>query len=244
MLRRAFIALAVLLLLAGGVAFLAFNYLDVALKWALEHYGPIVAGVPVKVREVQISPTNGRGAVRELEIGNPAGFAAGPAARFGEIRLLLDPSSLTSDVIVVHELTVERAAITYERANGSTNLEAIQRSIDAYVKSAGTPEAKDKHAAKAREAKRRFIVERLSLRGAKVTMTNPALRGQGITFDLPDIELRDVGKREGGLTGSELAKVVSNALTQRIAQKVLTNLDLLRKGGVEGALDALKGLFR
>ena len=35
--------------------------------------------------------------------------------------------------------------------------------------------------------RRGFIVERLTLRGAKVTMTNPALRGQGITFDLPDI---------------------------------------------------------
>lgn len=244
MLRRALIALVVLLLLVGGVAFLAFNYLDVAVKWALEHYGPIVAGVPVKVREVQISPTNGRGAVRELQIGNPAGFAAGHAAQFGEIRLLLDPATLTSDVVVVRELSVERAAITYERVDGTTNLEAIQRSIDAYVKSAGTPEAKDKHAAKSRESKRRFIVDRLTLRGAKVTMTNPALKGQGVTFDLPDIDLRDIGKREGGVTGSELAKIVSNALMQRIAQKVLTNMELLRKGGIEGAVDALKGLFR
>ena len=39
------------------------------MKWALEHYGPIVAGVPVKVREVQISPRNGRGAVRSLWAG-------------------------------------------------------------------------------------------------------------------------------------------------------------------------------
>src|SRR3954471_16294696 len=109
MLRRGRIALTVSLLVAGGAAFLAFNYLDVAVKWALEHYGPIVAGVPVKVREVQISPTNGRGAVRELEIGNPAGFAAGHSARFGEIRLRLDPSTITSDVVIVQELSVERA---------------------------------------------------------------------------------------------------------------------------------------
>jgi hypothetical protein len=75
-------------------------------------------------------------------------------------------------------------------------------------------------------------------------MSNPALKGQGITVDLPDIMLNDVGKRQGGLTASELANVVANALIQRIAQKVLTNIDLLRKGGVEGAIDALKGLFR
>ena len=80
--------------------------------------------------------------------------------------------------------------------------------------------------------------------GAKVTMTNAGLRGQGITFDLPDIELRDLGKRQGGLTASQAASMVTNTLVAKIGQKVLTNIDLLRKGGVEGAIDALKGLIR
>ena len=243
MLRRALIALAVLLLVAGGAAYLAFNYLDVAVKWALEHYGPIVAGVPVKVREVHISVRNGRGAVRSLEVGNPSGFGAGHAARFGEIRLQIDPATITADVIVVQELTVENAALTYERAGGSTNLDVIQRSIESYVKRADAAAEAGK-GGKPRESKRRFIVERLTLRGARVTMTNPALKGQGLTFDLPDITLRDVGRKQGGVTASELANIVANALTQRVAQKVLTNIDALRKGGIEGAVDALKGLFR
>jgi hypothetical protein len=38
--------------------------------------------------------------------------------------------------------------------------------------------------------------------------------------------------------------VVAGELQARIAQRVLTNLELLRKGGVEGAIDALKGLLR
>jgi hypothetical protein len=243
MLKRALIALAVLAVLAGGAVFLAFNYLDVIVKWAVEHYGPDVAGVSVKVREVQISPRNGRGSVRALEIGNPPGFGSGRAARFGEIRLQIDPGTITQPVIVVRELTVEEPLVSYERANGTTNLEAIQRNIEAYVKRASDGGG-GAGGGKARESRRRFIVEKLTLRGAKVTMTNPALKGQGVAFDLPDITLRDVGRRQNGLTASELANVVANALIQRIAQKVLTNMDLLRKGGVEGAVDALKGLFR
>jgi hypothetical protein len=243
MLKRALIALALLAVLAGGGVFLALNYLDVIVKWAVEHYGPDVAGVSVKVREVQISPRSGRGSVRALEIGNPPGFGSGRAARFGEIRLQIDPGTITQPVIVVRELTVEEPLVSYERANGTTNLEAIQRNIEAYVKRASDGGG-GAGGGKARESRRRFIVEKLTLRGAKVTMTNPALKGQGITFDLPDITLRDVGKRQNGLTASELANVVANALIQRIAQKVLTNVDLLRKGGVEGAVDALKGLFR
>jgi hypothetical protein len=75
-------------------------------------------------------------------------------------------------------------------------------------------------------------------------MTTAGLRGQGVSFDLPDIELRDVGRRENGVTASEAANVVAGAVIAGIAQKVLTNIDLLRKGGVEGAMDALKGLLR
>jgi hypothetical protein len=37
--------------------------------------------------------------------------------------------------------------------------------------------------------------------------------------------------------------VVTNAIIARIAQRVLSNIDLLRKGGIEGAIDALKGLI-
>ena len=242
MLKRALVALVVIAALAAGGAFLAYNYLDVAVKWTLEHYGPDVTGVPVKVREVQISPRNGRGSVRALELGNPPGFGAGQAVRLGEIRLALDPATVTGPVVVIHELAVENAAILYERGNGTTNLETIQKNIEAYAKQASAGEAKAEADGKAR--KRRFIVERLTLKGVKVTMTNPALKGQGIAFDLPDIALRDVGKRQGGLTASELANVVANALMQRIAQKVISNIELLRKGGVEGAIDALKGLFR
>jgi hypothetical protein len=242
-LRRALIALVAVALLAAGGVYLAYNYLDVAVKWTLEHYGPDVTGVSVKVREVQISPRNGRGSVRALELGNPPGFGPGPALRFGEIRLAIAPATVTQPVVTIQELAVENAAILYERGNGATNLETIQKNIEAYVKAASSLDGGKAEPA-ARAKKRRFVVERLTLKGAKVTMTNPALKGQGITFELPDMTLRDVGKRQGGLTASELANVVADALMQRIAQKVLTNIELLRKGGVEGAIDALKGLFR
>ncbi len=83
--------------------------------------------------------------------------------------------------------------------------------------------------------KHRFVVEHLAIRNAKVTMTNPALKGQGVTFDLPDIEMRGIGKRAGGATASEIAQAVTDTVVSRIAQRLLTNLDLLRKGGVVGA---------
>jgi hypothetical protein len=242
--KKALVAVAILLALVAGGVFWAYHSVDVLVKMALEHYGPDVLGASVKVGEVRISPRDGQGSVKALEIGNPPGFGAARAARFGEIRVGIDPATLREPVVVVREITVDAPFITYERGAQGTNLDAIQKNIERYVQGSGGPREGGSSPAPSAHDPRRFIVERLAIRGAKVTMTNPALGGQGITFDLPDIQLRDVGRRENGLRASEVAAVVARALTARIGQKVLTNIDLLRKGGIEGAVDALKGLLK
>jgi hypothetical protein len=240
--KKTLYGLAILLAVAVLGVYLAFNYVDVIVKLALERWGPEVLGVSVKVGEVEISPRSGRGAIRGLELGSPGGFSAPRAARFGEIRVLLDPSTLTDRVIVIHEITIEAPQITYEKGPKSANLDAIQERIGAYVKradAAASGSGKD-----SASYRRRFIIERLNIRHGRVVMTNPALKGQGLNFDLPDVELADVGRRQNGVTASEAAAIVASALQTRIAQKLLTNIELLRQGGIEGALDALKGLLK
>lgn len=238
--KLAFVLVVAVVVLAG-VGFWAWNSLDLIVRVAIEYYAPKVTGVAVKVGGVDISAADGRGVVRDLEIGSPHGFTSPYAARVGEIRVALDSATLTEPVVRIGELTVESPLIAYERGERGTNLEAIRANIERYIATSGGPS--ESRAAQAKPGRRKFIVERLSIRGARVTMTNPALRGQGIRFGLPDIELTGVGSKQGGLTASEVGKVVAAELEARIAQRVLTNVDLLRKGGVEGAIDALKGLL-
>jgi len=239
--KKIVVVLVVLALVAAGAVLWAYYSLDVIVKVALEHFGPQVAGVPVKVADVQLSPRSGRGTLKGVEIGNPPGFSAARAAKLGEITVSLDPATLSSEVIVIHEVTVDAPVITYERGPKTTNLDAIQSTIDGYVKRSGG--ASDGSKAPPGD-KHRFIIERVSIRKAKVVMTSPGLKGQGISFDLPDIELRDLGKRQNGISASQAANIVATALIAKIAQKVLTNFQLLRQGGVEGAVDALKGLVK
>ena len=235
----------VLAVLAGVVALaavVAWNSLDLIVRAALEHWGPDVTGVKIDVAEVQISARDGRGRITGLDIGNPGGFSAARAARFGEVRLAIDPATITSEVVIVRELAIVSPQITYERADRGTNLEAIQRNIEAYVKASGAGDSAP--AGKAGGGKRRFIVERLTIAKARVLMTQRGLAGQGLTFDLPDVDLRDVGKRQGGITASQVAGVVNSTLQQKIALRVLSNVDALRRGGLEGAIDALKSLVK
>lgn len=234
----AFLAIAVVL--AAG-AYWAYHSLDLIVRVAVEHYAPQVAGVPVRVGSVDISTADGRGVVRNLEIGNPSGFTAPSAARVGEIRVVLDPATVTGPVVRIRELTVQSPVITYERGDHGTNLDAIRKNIDGYIASSGGPS--ESRPAEAKPGRRKFVVDRLSILGGRVTMTNRALHGQGINFNLPDIELSGVGERQGGVTASEIGRIVTAELEARIAQRVLTNVELLRKGGVQGAIDALKGLI-
>jgi len=124
--RKAGWVVAVLLVVAAGAAFWAYESLDVIVKYALEHYGPQVTGVSFEVGEVRLSPSDGRGSVRRVDIGNPPGFTAPRAARLGEISVWVDPATVRSPVVVIHELVVDAPLITYERSDRGTNLDAIQ----------------------------------------------------------------------------------------------------------------------
>lgn len=224
-------------------AYAGYRSIDLLVVYAFEHYGPRILGVPVKVHGAHISVFDGTGRVDGLDIGNAPGYAAAQSARVGEIRVALEPLTLKGPVVRVHELAVSRASITYERGDGPANLDVIRRNIRAYV-DAQAPAGKTPRDAGEGAPRHRYIVDRISIRAVEVTVTHPALGGQGITFELPEVELADVGKGQGGATAGEVADAVTSALEQKIAQRLLTRLDLLRQGGVQGAIDALRGLIK
>jgi hypothetical protein len=239
---RARTAAIVVLVVLAVAAYAAYRSIDLLVVYAFEHYGPDILGVPVKVHGAHISIFDGEGRVNGLDIGAPAGFAAAHAAQVGEIRVALEPSTVTGPVVHVRELAVANAAITYERGEGPSNIDAILRHVREHVQKEGPARGDSQGSGKS--PRHRYIVDRLTIRGVQVTVTHPALHGQGITFDLPEVELTDVGKRQGGATAGEIADLVGGTLEQKIAQKLLTRLDLLRQGGVQGAIDALRGLIR
>lgn len=234
--------LAIVLALVAGGLWWAYHSLDFLVKSAIERVGPQVTGTAVTVGEVRLSAADGHGSLRAVEIGNPPGFSAGPALRVGEISVALVPATLRDDIVVIREILVEAPRVSYEPGRGGSNLETIQRNIEAYVKrSAGGGEG---GGAGSKPAGTRYVIGRILLRGAKVTMTNPLLKGGGLTFDIPDVDLRDLGKDTGGVTAAEAARRVTASLSAKISQRVLTNVELLRQGGREGAKEALRGLFR
>ena len=225
------------LLIAGGVLvvillvavkFLGSN-LDAIVKKAITRVGPEMTGVSVDVDKVGISLADGRGEIGGLVIGNPRGYEGPHAFKLGSIVLALDKASDAADVVVIKELTIDGPDIVYDKGTDGSNVEAIQRNIDEYGKTHG---GQEKEADKGDAAAKRFIIESLQISNGKIRLT-----GRDKVMDLPPIQLRNVGKSQGGMTGAEIAGMVVKQMTQAT---VASAARALAQEGVKQAVDDAK----
>jgi len=217
---------------AGGAWWL-YASRDALIKRAIEHFGPELTGVSIKVKAVKLEPIEGRGAITGLEIGNPRGFSTAHALTLGEMRLALDPATLTSDVVRIRELTLEAPNITYERGAQGDNLSAIQKHIESQLPKS-KPAAPGKDAA---SPERKFIVDHVQVRGAKVNY------GGAVTLDMPELHLRDLGKRTNGATAAQIADEVWKEVTRMAVNRAPAALEGLRDQAKD-AVDRARGLFK
>lgn len=196
-------ALLIVALLAIGGAWWLFASLDGLVKQAIERWGPEITGVSVKVQSVRIEVAEGRGAIRGLVVGNPKGFQSPQALKLAEMRLTLDPASVTKDVVVIRELVLVAPDVTYERGQGSDNMALIQRNVDRWV---------TKHAGAKPDAGpgKKFVIENLRIQNGKAHF------GTTLSVPMPDLHLRDVGKKSGGASAGEVVKGVWDAMLRSV----------------------------
>ena len=211
--RALFAGVAVVAAVLVGVAVWVYVSLDELVKRAIEHYGTEIVQATVSVDRVKLAPVDGAGELRGLSIGNPKGFRNPHAATVGTVELAVDPASVAKDVVLVRRIVVVAPNITYEPGARGSNFDASQRNVDHYL---GTDQAGAK-----RSGGRKLIVERLTIKGARPSYSPPVMSGKAaILFNLPDIQLSNVGKGRGGVTPGELTKIVVDALALRIAEAI------------------------
>jgi len=238
--KALWIGVAAILLLVGGGAWWLFRSLDSVVASAIRSYGPQITGVSVKLGSVIILPSDGQADINGLELGNPKGFATKRALSVGHIGVKLNVASITQDVVLIKEVVIEQPDVTYEHALGGSNLDVIQRNVDAYVaKLLGT-----KAAGKNKGPGKKMVIDNLYIRGTMAQVSANGLQGKTVTVRVPDVHLRDIGKKSGGVTSSEVTKLVLAALIRNVAQSVAAmGLDGVTKGAATLG-DKLKGFFK
>ena len=152
--------------------------------------------------------------MRGFVLGNPKGFNTKSAMKFGEVSVTIDPSTITSDVIVIKEVRITEPEVTYELGSGGSNFDAIKRNVDAYVGGGGKTPPKKGEKKEAGKKGPKLVIENLYITGGKVGVSATFLKGKSVGGTLPDIHLKDIGKEkktEPGATPGEVAKKVHPA---------------------------------
>ena len=234
----AMIAAALVLSMIGiGVVSLSLGKI---VKSAVEAAGPRVLGAPVALGLVTISPWSGRGTLRDLVIGSPAGFKSPHAARVASIEVKVELSSLLTDTVVVERVAVREPELIWELGPGGSNLMKLQRNAEASAARYGggtesAPAAKGLAAKKGKS----LLIRDFSVTGGKVGLSAAALDGRGLSAPLPDVRLTNVGGR--GRPPAEAAAQTFRAITSS-AQGAVANAGgktvSAARGAVRSALNA------
>ena len=234
------------IVIVGGIAVLAvaavfyfWSNVGSIIKAAVEKYGSEITQAKVTLDGAEVSATSGEGSLKGLTIGNPAGFKTESAFKLGAISLKVDTGTITSDTIVIKEVVIQAPEVTYELGSGGSNLDAIKKNVDAFVKKMGGGGSSP--AASSDSGGKKLIIENLYVKDGKVNVSASFLQGKALGSPLPAIHLKDIGKEKKGAGAGEIADKVITAITGAAGKAVASlNLgDLAKKAGEQ--LDAVKG---
>lgn len=262
MIKKLALAFAIVVVAIAGAAYYFASNLDSLVKAVVERYGSEATQARVSLKAVELSPTSGAGRLQGLTVGNPKGFATSEAIVLGDVRVSLDISTLQSNPIIIKEVLITQPAVTYEYAGGGSNLEVIQKNVQAYAaRFSGSRPAGGTQGGSATTgsktdaaAERKVIIERLLVTDGKIGISHAALQGRSLSSPLPTIELKDIGKDKGGATPAEVADKVIGTISAQASR--VASADLQKQlgaalkdqagkigGGAEGAAEKLKGLL-
>ncbi len=247
----------VIVVLVLGIGAIMFS-LGGLIKTGVETVGPRITGTTVTLGSANISVLSGSAGLKELVVGSPAGSKSERTLRLGAVDVKLDMGSLTSDTIVIKEVSIAEPEISCDVGlRGCSNINAIQNNVEKSVSSEGSSSSESSETASSSSSKN-VIIENLYVKGGKIL---PSIAGAGAPVSLPDIHLKDIGKNEGGTSFADATSEVLGALTKNVAKVDLSSIaggitdnlqeagDKLKEGlggageAAEEGLDKLKGLF-
>jgi len=201
-----FISIAVILIAA---LYYVWSQLDTIVASAIEKYGSQVTQTRVGVSGVELELTQGMGSISGISVGNPSGFKQPNAFSLGNISTRIDVETVTASPVVINEIIIKAPEIFYEiNKSGVSNFNELKKNIAAA--GSGKPAADKETETGAKELT--LIINKLVVEDGNITAEVAALADKTLSTKLPRIVLSDIGKKQGGATGAEVAKQLIDAI--------------------------------
>jgi hypothetical protein len=235
-------AVLVLLLTLGLTVYLLLSNLDGMVKTAIEKYGSEATQTVVSVEKVELGLKNGSGAIRGLTVGNPQGFAAKQAFSFGEIATKIDLKSLSAEIFIIENITIQAPEVFFElNASGTNNLENLKQNLSS--RTAATAEGKPPSSGKDGGAEPKLIIRKLLITNGNIHASVVPL-DKNYELKLPPVELKNLGGKNGA-TPTQIADQLLKVLTERaliaVKKKGIDQYKAQLEGEVNKRLEAETG---
>ena len=219
----------IVVVVAVGIYYLSQNAGKIV-EAVIEEQGSRVTRVAVALDAVDISLTDLKAGLRGLTVANPAGFKTARAVSLGEVSVKLG-KDWSPNLIVVDEVMVRAPEITYEISAGGSNIAAIQKNVEDFMKVMGGGKSSSGSTASSGDddAGPKVVINNLYIKGGKVNVSATLMQGKTITTPLPEIHLTDIGKDSGGASPAEVIDQVIAAITKH-SGSAASSLDLSQLG--------------
>lgn len=247
---------------------LAVLNLGTIIKMAVEEVGPELTQSEVKLGSADISFLSGSGGLDDLYVGNPKGFTSPSAIEVGSIKMRVDKESLTTDKIIIKSIEILSPEITYEKKGKTDNFKTLIANVNKAVASEKKAEQKQEEQTGSGQegSQKTVIIENLIIKNGKVNLAGQLLKAfgdKGMGINLPDIHIKDIGKKKE-TTPAQAFAIVLNEMTKGIGSSVGDVAKTLQKGlesgkkmledttkslkegdtsAIEDAAEGIKGLF-
>ena len=127
------IALFILITLITGMLFWLRDNLDGLVRDAIVKYGGQMTQAKVSIGNLKIDAVNGECVISDFIVGNPKGFKTPYAFKVDKFTVALDPATIADDVVTIRKIAILEPEVIYEKGDGMTNFDAIQKNIADYM---------------------------------------------------------------------------------------------------------------
>ena len=196
----------------GGVVLIAavvlFMNMGSLAKGMIEKVATDTLGVKVTLASLDIKPVEKTVTVTGLNIANPQGFKTSSALKIQKIDIAAE--SLSPELLVFKQISVEGTGINFEITESATNLSAISKNVDREAASKNT-DAQQKQPPK-------VIVRELLFNGIKLTPSTTLTGGELAPVEIANLSISGIGERQNGVLASEAIAQVLDAVTKTSMQ--------------------------
>lgn len=213
------IAVVAVLLILGiiGIVVLVLGSTDRIAKEAIERGGTYAMQVDTTVDTVDVKLFGGTASMNGLNIANPAGFDTSHFLRLGDANASMNLETIRSDTIVMPSITLSGIDVILDKGASPSNYNTILNSLKRFEsKDTGTDGG---DAPPAGEGGKKLVINSLILRDINIRVANMpgiSLAVGDVAVNIPEIELRDVGKGESMTTAEVINLVVKTVLAAAV----------------------------